>query len=65
MSLLERLQKEKEMEVTTLEAAIGKHSGELNAVKSNDAYKALLSEIEKEKQKKNNGGPAFHRNLII
>jgi predicted nucleic acid-binding Zn-ribbon protein len=40
------------MEVTTIESAIGKHSGELNAVKSNDAYKALLSEIEKEKTKK-------------
>ncbi len=44
--------KEKEMEVTTVEGAMAKHSGELNAVKSNDAYKALLSEIEKEKQKK-------------
>ena len=52
MTRLTLAKKEKEMEVSTVEAAIGKHSGELNAVKSNDAYKALLSEIEKEKQKK-------------
>jgi len=52
MTRLTLAKKEKEMEVTTIESAISKHSGELNAVKSNDAYKALLSEIEIEKQKK-------------
>lgn len=44
--------KEKELELDAKESAIRKHTAELNSVKSNDAYKALLSEIEKAKQGK-------------
>jgi uncharacterized protein len=39
-------QKELENELATKESEIEKHQVELNAVKSNDAFKALLSEIE-------------------
>jgi predicted nucleic acid-binding Zn-ribbon protein len=42
--------KEKELEMAQKEAAIKKHQGELNAVKSNDAFKALLKEIEEAKK---------------
>lgn len=42
--------KEKELEMSQKEAAIKKHQGELNAVKSNDAFKALLKEIEEAKK---------------
>lgn len=41
-----------EGEVEAKEQAVRKHTGELNSVKSNDAYKALLSEIEAGKQEK-------------
>ena len=44
--------KEKEIELAAKENDIRKHSTELNAVKSNDAYRALMSEIEKAKQDK-------------
>ena len=44
--------KEKEIELETAENEIKKHNMELNSVKSNDAYKALLSEIEKCKSAK-------------
>lgn len=43
---LQVLKKQKELELEVQENLIKKHSTELNAVKSNDAYKALLSEIE-------------------
>jgi len=46
------LRKEKEIELATKENDIRKHSMELNSVKSNDAYRALMSEIEKAKQDK-------------
>lgn len=46
---LNSLKKEKEAELDSKNKAIDKYSAELNAVKSNDAYKALLLEIEKTK----------------
>src|SRR5262249_25176046 len=47
---LQLAKKEKESEVQAKEAAVRKHGEELNKVKTNDAYKALLSEIEKAKK---------------
>ncbi|MDR1942954.1 MAG: C4-type zinc ribbon domain-containing protein [Endomicrobium sp.] len=47
------LKKEKESLFVDKEKAIEKHSMELNTVKSNDTYKALLLEIEKAKADKN------------
>lgn len=44
--------KKLEGEVESQEQSVRKHTGELNAVKSNDAYKALLAEIEKAKSDK-------------
>lgn len=44
--------KQKDIDLETREGAIRKHSGELNAVKTNEAYKALMGEIEKAKQEK-------------
>ncbi len=41
-----------EIEIDTQDQQIRKHSGQLNSVKSNDAYKALLLEIEASKQQK-------------
>lgn len=41
--------KEKELELAKHEEAIRKHSQDLNQVKTNEAYRALLSEIEKAK----------------
>jgi predicted nucleic acid-binding Zn-ribbon protein len=46
------LKKEKESLLGDKEKAIEKHSMELNTVKSNDTYKALLLEIEKAKADK-------------
>jgi predicted nucleic acid-binding Zn-ribbon protein len=42
--------KQKELDLETQEGSIRKHSTELNAVKTNEAYRALLGEIEKAKQ---------------
>ncbi len=42
--------KEKELEMAQKEAAIKKHQGDLNAVKTNEAFKALLKEIEEAKK---------------
>lgn len=47
------LKKEKESLLADKEKAIEKHSMELNTVKSNDTYKALLLEIEKAQADKN------------
>ncbi|MDR2351231.1 MAG: C4-type zinc ribbon domain-containing protein [Endomicrobium sp.] len=47
------LKKEKESLLADKEKAIEKHSMELNTVKSNDTYKALLFEIERAKVDKN------------
>ena len=41
-----------ELEIDAKEQAVRKHSGELNNVKSNEAYKALVSEIEAAKKEK-------------
>jgi len=45
LTQLQMKRKEKEIELDTRETQIKKHSMELNAVKSNDAYKALIAEI--------------------
>lgn len=44
--------KEKNLELETLEQSIKKHTAELNAVKTNQAYRALLDEIEAAKKEK-------------
>ncbi|MDR2772223.1 MAG: C4-type zinc ribbon domain-containing protein [Elusimicrobiota bacterium] len=49
---LNSLKKEKEALLATKEEAINKRSVELNSVKSNDAYKAILLDIEKAKADK-------------
>jgi uncharacterized protein len=49
---LQLTRKQKELDLDSQEAAIRKHSTELNAVKTNDAYRALMGEIEKAKQDK-------------
>ncbi|MHB9156399.1 MAG: zinc ribbon domain-containing protein [Endomicrobiales bacterium] len=46
--------KDKEGELAAKEGEIRKHSTELNSVKSNEAYRALLVEIESAKQDKSN-----------
>lgn len=45
--------KNQEIELDIKEQAIRKHLTELNLVKTNEAYRALLSEIEKSKEEKN------------
>jgi predicted nucleic acid-binding Zn-ribbon protein len=47
---LQMLKKQKELDLEGQEASIRKHSTELNAVKTNEAYRALLGEIDKAKQ---------------
>jgi predicted nucleic acid-binding Zn-ribbon protein len=47
-----KLKKEKEIELQTREEEIKKHNMELNSIKSNEAYKALLIEIEGAKANK-------------
>ncbi len=49
---LQGTKKEHEANLDSQENAIRKHTGDLNAIKSNDAYKAMLGEIEKAKQTK-------------
>jgi len=46
---LEKKKKAKELDVAAKEEAARKHSTQLNELKSNDAYKAMQAEIEKEK----------------
>ena len=46
---LEKKKKTKELDVAAKEEAARKHTGQLNELKSNDAYKAMQAEIEKEK----------------
>jgi predicted nucleic acid-binding Zn-ribbon protein len=46
---LNSLKKEKEAILESKETLVAKHSSELNTIKSNDAYKAMLTEIEKAK----------------
>ena len=52
MTQLQLAKKQKELDLDSQESAIRKHSTELNAVKTNEAYRALLGEIEKAKQEK-------------
>jgi predicted nucleic acid-binding Zn-ribbon protein len=49
---LQMVRREKEADLEGREAAIRKHTTELNSIKSNEAYKALLVEIDKAKQDK-------------
>jgi uncharacterized protein len=53
LTKLQLLKKEKELELETKEVQIRKHSSELNSIKSNDTYRALLSEIDNCKREKN------------
>jgi len=46
---LEKRKKTKELDVASKEEAARKHSAQLNELKSNDAYKAMQAEIDKEK----------------
>ena len=46
---LEKKKKTKELDVASKEEAARKHTGQLNELKSNDAYKAMQAEIEKER----------------
>lgn len=46
---LEKKKKAKELNVAAQDEAARKHSTQLNELKSNDAYKAMQAEIEKEK----------------
>ena len=46
---LEKAKKAKELDAAAKEEAARKHSAQLNELKSNDAYKAMQAEIEKEK----------------
>jgi uncharacterized protein len=49
---LQLAKKQKDLDLDAQEAAVRKHTTELNSVKSNEMYKALLSEIDKAKQSK-------------
>ncbi|MDR1696244.1 MAG: C4-type zinc ribbon domain-containing protein [Endomicrobium sp.] len=49
---LSSLKKEKEAVLDAKEKAVAKNSAELNSIKSNDVYKAMLLEIEKAKADK-------------
>jgi predicted nucleic acid-binding Zn-ribbon protein len=49
---LQMTRKQKELDLETAENAIRKHSTDLNAIKTNEAYRALLGEIEKAKNEK-------------
>lgn len=51
---MQLLRKQKELEVEAKESDIRKHTNELNSVKANDAYRALLTEIEQGKKEKYN-----------
>jgi predicted nucleic acid-binding Zn-ribbon protein len=44
--------KEKEVDLETKEGEIRKHTAELNSIKSNDAYRAMMGEIDKSKEGK-------------
>ncbi|OGS00374.1 MAG: hypothetical protein A2V88_07800 [Elusimicrobia bacterium RBG_16_66_12] len=46
---LEKKKKTKELDVAAKDEAARKHTSQLNELKSNDAYKAMQAEIEKEK----------------
>jgi len=52
LTQLQLNKKSKEVDLESQETAVRKHATELNAVKSNDAYRALLGEIDKAKKDK-------------
>lgn len=52
LTQLQLAKKQKELDLESQEASIRKHAGELNAVKTNEAYKALLGEMDKAKEEK-------------
>ena len=52
LNQLQLQRKGKEVDLETKEGEIRKHSTELNSLKSNDSYRAMLGEIEKVKQEK-------------
>ena len=52
LQALQSKKKERELEIAEAEEGIRKHQRDLNAVKENNAFKALLSEIETCKNKK-------------
>src|SRR5437868_3559691 len=45
-------EKKKEVDLSAKEEAVRKHTAELNSIKSNDAYRAMMGEIEKAKTEK-------------
>src|SRR5882724_947804 len=49
---LQLAKKQRELDLDAQETAVRKHSTELNAVKTNEAYRALLGEIDKAKEEK-------------
>ncbi len=51
--------KSKEMEVLMKDEQIRKHQAELSVIKSNEAYRALLSEIEKSRKEKDTAEEAI------
>src|SRR4051812_19688815 len=42
--------KEKEAQLASKEESVRKHMAELNSIKSNDAYRSMMGEIEKSKR---------------
>ena len=52
LTQLQLAKKQKDLDLDAQETAIRKHSTDLNAVKSNDAYRTLLGEIDKAKKEK-------------
>jgi len=44
--------KQRELDLEAQEASVRKHAGELNSVKTNEAYRALMGEIDKAKLEK-------------
>ena len=52
MTQLQMAKKQKELDLDSQESAVRKHSTELNSVKTNEAYRALMGEIDKAKQEK-------------
>src|SRR5882724_1227838 len=52
MTDLQLAKKQQELDLDAQETAVRKHSTELNSVKTNEAYRALLGEIDKAKEGK-------------
>ena len=52
LTALQLVKKQKELDLETQETAVRKHSAELNSIKTNEAYRALVGEIDKAKEEK-------------